>query len=305
MSLFLKNFKTIFLLLFFFYIGPALSQEAACIADLVPGWVNQLKNVAQILAIISYVVGVFFLIKAIMKIKEHTETKGQVKISVPIFHFAASALLLSLPSIMELGVQAVIGMNATTGVSLDGNISNQVCSSSSSTAPGSVGDMFANFKPSALALYEFAFYAAWVIGVSLMITAIFRFAQLGSNPQMHPKTPIINFVVGAFLIAMTSTLNLVGQSIATGGWDSSRNPGSILVNSPRSIGAQVDIIQQGILAFLMLIGIIAVIRGWLLLNQMAMGKEGVLGRGLTHIFGGVMLINLHNFGPIIAKSLGW
>lgn len=303
----LLNNKFLFLFLLCVFILPSNAIAAAsadCIAVLAPGWVGQVKNVVKVFQLVSYVSGIFFGFKAILKFKEHNETKGQVKIAIPFFHIVASAALLALPTLIEIATDALVGTDADTGVSSDGNISSYSCGSSSGT-PSSIGEMFANFQPSALSLYEMAYYVAWAIGVYLMISAVFKLAALGSSPQASPKAPLINFTVGAFMIAMSSTLKIVGESIKTGGWDSARNPGSILINSPKSLGGSVDVIQQGIFAFLMFLGIVAVIRGWLLLNQMALGKQDVLGRGLTHIFGGVVLINLHMFGPMVAKSFGW
>ncbi len=74
-------------------------------------------NVTDILSLVSYVAGVAFGIKAILKFKEHNETKGQVPISQPIVLFVVTALLLSLPSILKLTQEATVG-TGTSNVSI-------------------------------------------------------------------------------------------------------------------------------------------------------------------------------------------
>jgi MFS-type transporter involved in bile tolerance (Atg22 family) len=79
-------------------------------------------NVTDILSLVSYVAGVAFGIKAILKFKEHNETKGQVPISQPIVLFVVTALLLSLPSILRLTQEATVG-TGTSNVSItDGGL---------------------------------------------------------------------------------------------------------------------------------------------------------------------------------------
>jgi hypothetical protein len=76
------------------------------------------KSVTDILSIISYVVGVGFGIKGALKFKEHNETKGQTPISQPLVLLAVAAFLLSLPTLLIMARDAVLG-SGSTGVSID------------------------------------------------------------------------------------------------------------------------------------------------------------------------------------------
>lgn len=64
---------------------------------------------------------------------------------------------------------------------------------------------------------------------------------------------------------------------------------------------------MGVIYFIRLIGYIAFVRGFLLLNQAGSGQQGgqcgLIGRGLTHIFGGAAAINLKEFATIILVTL--
>ena len=63
---------------------------------------------------------------------------------------------------------------------------------------------------------------------------------------------------------------------------------------------------MGVIYFIRLIGYIAFVRGFLLLNQAGsgqQGQQGSIGRGLTHIFGGAAAINLKEFATIIGNTI--
>lgn len=63
-----------------------------------------LENLASTIA---YIVGAAFIFKAIMKFKEHNESKGQVKLIVPILYFISAGLLLGLGTAIEKGRQTL------------------------------------------------------------------------------------------------------------------------------------------------------------------------------------------------------
>ena len=160
----------------------------------------------------------------------------------------------------------------------------------------SLGSMFSNFIASANALINLVQKVSYVIGVLLVITAVYKFTQVGQG-QITMKTPIFMFISGIGIFALTGTVSIVTASLAMGS-----GPGAILMPSSPSLSATSAQALQGVLLFIRLVGYIAFIRGWLLLNQHAQGKDGVLGRGLTHIFGGVAAINITITAKILANT---
>lgn len=149
------------------------------------------------------------------------------------------------------------------------------------------------------ALIRLVKVCAYLIGIYLVLGSIFKLSQLGSNPQMSPKSPLIMFICGISIFSMIGGIDIIGNSIML---DSTRKPGDFLLpgsskGSEKLIGA-----MRGVLIFMSLIGYIAFIRGWLLLNQASLGKDGVLGRGLTHIIGGVALVNVQQTTEIFRNS---
>lgn len=161
-----------------------------------------------------------------------------------------------------------------------------------------VDAMFANFASSSVAITRLVKYVSYLIGLFFVINAILKFSQLGSNQQITPKVPITMFLVGVSIFSLTSVVNVATATMAMGS-----GPGAILMPSGPAFGAVTAAGLQGVFLFIRLVGYIAFIRGWLLLNQAGQGKEGAIGRGLTHIFGGVAAINITITAKILANTL--
>jgi hypothetical protein len=158
--------------------------------------------------------------------------------------------------------------------------------------------MFANFAASSVALTRLVKYISYIIGLFFVINAILKFSQLGSNQQLTPKVPLTMFFVGVSIFSLTSVVNMATATMAMGA-----GPGTILMPSGPAFGAVTAAGLQGVFLFIRLVGYIAFIRGWLLLNLAGQGKEGTVGRGLTHIFGGVAAINITVTAKILANTL--
>ncbi len=162
--------------------------------------------------------------------------------------------------------------------------------------------MFTSFTASSKALTTLVKYTSYIIGLFLIISGVFKFSQLGSNPQMSPKVPITMFLAGTGVFALTGTINIVQETMAMGS-----GPGDMLATAggSGSLAAMTAAGITGVLYFIRLLGYVAFVRGWLFINQAGQGKEGVLSRGLTHLFGGVAAINIQLTAQILAKSFGW
>ena len=163
-------------------------------------------------------------------------------------------------------------------------------------APG-IGEMFANFQGSAEAIIKLIKASAYIIGLYLIIGSIFKFTQLSGQGQTTLKMPIIMFLSGIGIFALTGSMSVATQTLAMGD-----GPGALLMPSGEGMNPAVAAAILGVMTFIRMVGYIAFVRGWLLLNQYGQGKEGTLGRGLTHIFGGVAAINVSVTAKILANT---
>jgi len=172
-------------------------------------------------------------------------------------------------------------------------------SASSCSATVNLNSMFCNFKESAEAITKLIKYSSWIIGLYLVISSVFKFSQLGSNPQMSPKIPIVTFFVGIGVFSLTGAVSIAMETMAMSG----ANGAGAFLAPKAGVGDFTAGGILGVLTFIRMVGYLAFVRGFLLLNQAGLGKEGVLGRGLTHIFGGAAAINVQGTADILANTL--
>ena len=91
-------------------IDPAIAQGLNRITTPVKA---QLPVIADVLAIIAYIAGVGFGIKAALKLKESNESKGQVPLSQPITLAIVAGVLLALPTMLSVATESVFGAGNT------------------------------------------------------------------------------------------------------------------------------------------------------------------------------------------------
>ena len=105
------------------------------------------------------------------------------------------------------------------------------------------------------------------------------------------------FFVGIGIFSLISTVSILSQTLSMG-----IGPGDSLVPVRPGLGSVTKEGLTGVLWFVRLVGYIAFIRGWLLLNQAGQGKDGSIGRALTHLGGGVAAINIDITATILMNT---
>ncbi len=98
----------------------ATDKTVASIANSVAG---NLPGLEDVMVSMSYIFGIVLGIKGILKLKEHNESKGQVKLGVPIVLIVAAALFLALPSTIETGKKTLGFTGATRDIRSGGGSS--------------------------------------------------------------------------------------------------------------------------------------------------------------------------------------
>lgn len=139
---------------------------------------------------------------------------------------------------------------------------------------------------------------AILMGVSLVFAGIFKLKRYGEmrtmmSHQMTIAQPMMMLVSGAVLLA----LPLAIRTILLAFWSTS---------SPLAYHAQSAtdaLFIPPILMFVRLIGVIAFIRGWILISRSGPnGQPGTFAKGLIHIISGILAI--HILGVVqILKSI--
>lgn len=143
---------------------------------------------------------------------------------------------------------------------------------------------------------------AYVMGMVFVFSGILKLKHVGESRTMMShehslKGPITYIVIGAMLIYLPSTVQVGLTTFWT-----EPNPYGYLEEHDQwaeFINACFMIVQ--------LVGIIAFIRGLIILAQAGGGHgghQGGFGKGVTHIIGGILCINLYQFIQVIMVTLG-
>jgi intracellular multiplication protein IcmC len=165
----------------------------------------------------------------------------------------------------------------------------------------SATDMITNIMTQIPFLMRLVTATAYVMGMYFIFIAIFKLKQYGESRTMmshehHIKGPLIFMAIGAMLLYLPTTVQ-VGM---TSFWTEPNPYGYLQQNDQWSqfINACYIIIQ--------FFGVIALIRGLVILSHMGGSghQQGTLGKGLTHIIGGIFCINIYQFVQVIMVTLG-
>ena len=152
--------------------------------------------------------------------------------------------------------------------------------------------------------------AAYVIGLAFAFKAIYSLKIYGEARTMmstnsNIKEPIIYLIVAGMFIYFPTGLGIMLQttfgssSILEYAPVSSSNPAiSALFGSGSIVGRPLAIIIQTI-------GVIAFVRGWVLIARAANQGQpaGGTGKGLMHVFGGILAMNIVATLEIINNTL--
>ena len=180
--------------------------------------------------------------------------------------------------------------------------------SDTGTVPLSVDTIFANLSNSLGGISQFLTALAYVIGIYLTVSAVFKFKKFGHRTAfMHVEAgmfgPIMQFFIG---VAMLYTPTFIGVLNATVFGDSSIDDVmaySAAGSSPdwaNAISPMYETIQ--------IIGLIAFLRGWLILSKSVQkdggNQPGQTTKGVIHIVGGVMAMNITRTIEILTATFG-
>ncbi len=142
---------------------------------------------------------------------------------------------------------------------------------------------------------------AYVMGMYFIFWGIVKLKQYGESRTMMSsshdlKGPIMFIFIGALLLYFPTSVQ-VGMSTF---W-TNPNPYGYLQEQD-----QWSQFMRTIFLIIQFIGALAFVRGLVILSHLGGhgGQPGTLGKGLTHIIGGVFCINIYQFVQVILITLG-
>ena len=152
---------------------------------------------------------------------------------------------------------------------------------------------------------------SYVLGIVFAFKAISTLKEYGEQRTMmssskNMKEPLIYFVVASVLLYFPSALDVAlmttfGSStiLQYAPIESNNQTINVLFGAGSTVGKPLTLIIQTV-------GLAAFVRGWLLIARGASGggqQQGGMGKGLVHVLGGIMAINIVQTVTIINNTI--
>ena len=169
-----------------------------------------------------------------------------------------------------------------------------------------------NLTPSLLELEKLVTGVAYLIGVMFFVKGILALKHAGEGrsnmSQAHSmKEPILYLSSGAMLIYLPTAMDTILQTVY--GSNEILSYTSLESGNPvvDAVFGSSGLFGGNLVIFIQLIGLIAFIKGWIMLaksaNQQGGGHQGGIGKAGMHIFGGILAINIVQTINIINNTL--
>lgn len=260
-------------------------------------------DIPFLFAAFAYIFGAGLGVWALFTFRDHVDGGPNAPpLSNGVKKLLAGSMLLALPTMLEAAattwtggfydVQTFTGQLAPTGgdaATLD------------ELAVNFISDIAG---PMSLVLSAFA-YLGGILLIIIAISRITRSYQEGARGPTGIGT-IMTLLAGGALLSSASMMAAFSNSIF-GDSTSFTNPvfsdelSAALGDSEEKIKATI----QALIAFIVIVGWIAFIRGWFVLKSVADGNSQVsMAQALTFLFGGALAVNIGNLINYVQASVG-
>lgn len=150
---------------------------------------------------------------------------------------------------------------------------------------------------------------AYLIGVTFIVKALYSLKVYGEARSMMSsnasvKEPLIYILIGALLIYTPTAVEIIMNT--TFGYSTILSYAPIGGDSwfATIFGSETEV-QKPIIIIIQIIGLYAFVRGWVLIARAASQGQppGGTGKGLVHVFGGILAMNIVGTIQIINNTL--
>lgn len=300
----MKNYNRTIALVFalsaFVFANEAHAQT---VGAMIKNTADSFEKLPGLLNFIAYFSGLLLTVIGLFKFKDHVDNPRETKLSEGIKRFVAGGLFLSGPYMMR-ALYATLYGDANYG-------SRQITDTGRTNAvltPGGLDEMIVNLminigKPIELLLTSFTYIAA----ITLLLVGISR---LTKRMEEGPRGPagmgtIMTFLVSGALFSFADMMGVFSSSMFG---DTTVMTNADIDGAVMAVAAdreKVEAVIESLMAFIMIVGYIAFIRGWFVLRAFADGQNGAtLAQGLTFLFGGALAINLGELVNLLQTTVG-
>lgn len=263
---------------------------------------ESLSGIPGLISVVAYIMGIYLAAKSMFEFKDHVDNPTQTPLSSPVKKFLAGGAFLTAPYMAKVLMISVRGENATK---LEyGSIHGPLGGSGGLGMDKMIYNFIADiYGPMTTLLAVFCYIA----GLILLIVGIKRMMNTAQDAHASPTGigTIATFLVVGVLFSMGSMMGVVNESLFGDSAVSTYAVVSDSVITNQADKKRIETVIESLMAFVMLVGYIAFIRGWLVLRSFADGgQKGSIAEALTFIVGGALAINLGGLINVLQRSVG-
>jgi len=155
-------------------------------------------------------------------------------------------------------------------------------------------------------LIRFIKALSWLMGIFFVMAGVMKLKAYGQQTMMsstHASMtgPLVYITIGSLLIYFPSIFFVVTETLMGGG-------DSVLSYTPGELsGFGFASLLAVVVAIVRLVGFIAFLKGWVILTKLGSqnGQGGTVGKGIVHIVGGVLAVNIITTWEILRATFGY
>ncbi|MDD3182887.1 MAG: hypothetical protein PHD48_08815 [Alphaproteobacteria bacterium] len=258
----------------------------------------------ELLNALSFVSGAIICVRGVLLFRKHADNPNDSQMTKAIWHLVVAAALMSLPVFAGVIQRTIFG-------TISGG-STWECTPGGTNLDGTAGldVMMQNFVKNIHApMMILVSYISILVGLVYIVRALYKAAKTGSGAQgSDPKSIITHLVIGAILISTGTSFSdvmksLFGDNTVTDMFTYNGIAWSKLTGSEDVANGAKNTVNA-VLAFVQIIGIIAFVRGWLVLKAALDGGQATVPQGLIFVISGVMAVNIGRMIEIFNATFG-
>ncbi len=172
------------------------------------------------------------------------------------------------------------------------------------TIPSNFQSVLQNMSQSYPGLWRLGTASAYVMGFFFALKSVYQLRVYGESSVMKSshsslKGPITSMIVSAALIALPTTFHDINMTLFATPNVLAYTAGPQAGFSAASTAAVIGAVQ--------IMGLFAFIRGWVQIARTGeqSSQPGTMGKGLTHIIGGLLAINIVQTKDILWNTFGF
>jgi len=304
------NLKILALIVFgviFMIIPDAFATDRAAegtLGQVIERIVENVWSLPQLINYFGYIMAVFFMGLALFKLYSHVQYGPQsTQLIEPIKYFGITMLAAAMPTTanMLIGTFGGFGEDAQ-------QVNNLGWSDDASGVTGSLDTMMMDFIQNVYVPMQWLFTIfCFIAGFMFLLIAIHRLTKTSQQGAQGPSGvgTIATFMLAAVMLSIAPSIGVVTETLFGGRTSMTTVQFMALSETMGDASGHAQNVLVSILAFLIIVGIVSMIRGFFILRGLAEGQQQMtMMSGLSHIIAGAVLVNFGQFANIIQNTLG-